>query len=128
MEHLILPPRGWEQYRERRQAIAELLDPRCYSIGWLDLRILEGAVRVFANEDAVIVTELRAYPAGAREIHGLVATGDLEAILTLIEEAEEWARGEGIDFATIASREGWQRVLSGRGYAPYQVELRKELA
>ena len=123
----MFPPDGWERYRERRQAIAELLDPRCYSIDWLDLRILDGAARVFANDEAVIVTELREYPSGAREIHGLVAAGDLAAILTLIDQAEAWGREQELDFATIASREGWQRVLSSRGYAPHQIELRKDL-
>jgi hypothetical protein len=121
------PPNGWHEYVSRRDQIAELLDPRCYTIKWLDLQIIDAKAHVFANPEAVIIVEVRVYPAGAREIHGLCAAGDLPAILDLIEQAESWGRSEGLDFASVASREGWQRVLESKGYRPHQLEVRKEL-
>lgn len=118
---------GWDQYLDRRDAIAAMLDPRCYSIDWLDGMILAGDARVFASAGAVIVVTVKQYPAGATELHGLVAAGELDAILPLIAQAEDWARAGGVTFACIASRPGWSRVLKDRGYSLYQTELRKDL-
>jgi hypothetical protein len=104
-----------------------MLDPRCYSIDWLDLQILNSEALIFGSEDAVIVVNVKQYPAGASELHGLVAAGSLEAILPLIVQAEDWARSHGVTFACIASRPGWGRVLKDLGYVLHQVELRKDL-
>ena len=124
---VIYPPQHWGAYSSRRAEIEPLLDARCYTIDWLDVQILNDAARVFASDDAVIVVTLKQYPAGAVELHGLVAAGELAAILLLIDEAEEWARAGGVTFASIASREGWGRVLKSRQYVVHQVELRKDL-
>ena len=124
---VIYPPQHWAAYSSRRAEIEPLLDARCYTIDWLDVQILNDAARVFASDNAVIVVTLKQYPAGAVELHGLVAAGELAAILLLIDEAEEWARAGGVTFASIASREGWGRVLKNRGYRLYQSELRKDL-
>lgn len=110
-----------------RDQLEQLLDPRCYTIEWLDRQIMTGAASVIANDKAIIVFQVKEYPAGAREVHGLCAAGDLAVILELIEQAEDWGRAMGCEFASIASREGWSRVLSDKGYRVHQVELRKEL-
>lgn len=124
---MIFPPDGWQSYQRHRAEIAELLDSRCYSIEWLDCEVLNGRIRLIGDDRAVIAFEVKQYPAGARELHGMVAAGDLAAILELIGQAEQWARGQGIAFASIASRPGWAKLLKGRGYEPHQVEIRKEL-
>lgn len=124
---MTFPPPAWEQYQRHRGEIEGLLDPRCHSIEWLDLRLLNGPALAFGNDDAVVVVEIKDYPAGAKEVHGLVAAGSLPGILELIEKAEAYGIEQGCDFASIASRAGWERVLAGRGYAPYQTEIRKEL-
>jgi hypothetical protein len=121
------PPQAWEEYRARRDDIAGILDPRCYTIDWLDLQILNGDALVFGSNDAVIIITVKQYPAGATELHGLAATGDLEAILPLIEQAEDWARSKGVTFACISSRPGWVRVLKSNGYSVTNTELRKDL-
>lgn len=121
------PPQAWNDYHRHRQEIAGLLDPRCYSIDWLDLEMLNKRALAFGNPSAVIIITLKAYPEGAIELHGLVAAGDLSGILELIEEAEEWGRAHGVTFACISSRPGWARVLKGKGYEHFQTELRKEL-
>lgn len=121
------PPEHWDAYQSRRSEIVQVLDQRCHTIDWLDVQILNNEARIFANDDAVIVVTVKQYPAGATELHGLVAVGALVAILPLIEESEDWARGYGITFACIASRPGWKRVLENRGFQLYQVELRKDL-
>lgn len=124
---MMFPPQAWTAYQRHRDEIEQLLDPRCYAIEWLDGELLNTRALAFGTDDAVIVTQLKVYPAGATEIHGLVAAGALESVLTLIEEAEGWAKAHGITFAGIASREGWARVLKSKGYEPHQIELRKEL-
>ncbi|GAA0729992.1 hypothetical protein [Sphingomonas japonica] len=116
-----------DSYLKHRQAFAELLDPRFYSIEWLDSEVWSGAIRTFGNERGCILTRLKQYPTGALEIHGEAAAGDMAAILELIEQAEEWGRQMGCGTATIASRPGWARVLSEKGWALHQTELRKGL-
>lgn len=122
------PPQGWEAYHRHRDEIEGLLDPRCYSISWLDVELLNRRALAFGSLDAVIIVALKVYPAGAIELHGLVAAGELSGILTLIEQAEEWGRAHGFTFACISSRPGWARVLKDKGYSVHQIELRKELS
>lgn len=124
---MMFPPQGWDEYQRRRDTIAALLDPRCYTIEWLDVQIVNGDALVFASSEAVIVVAVKQYPAGATELHGLVAAGRLEAVLPLIDEAVEWARLARVTFACVASRPGWSRVLKDRGFSLYQQELRKDL-
>ena len=115
------------RYLHHRADIEALLDPRCYTIDWLDGEVASGRIMTWADRSALILAQVRTFPAGAREIHGMVAVGALQGILGLIERAEAWAVGQGIEFASIASRSGWARVLKSCGYYPHQVELRKEL-
>lgn len=114
-------------YYRHRDELAALLDPRCYTIEWLDGEVWSGRLKAWANDTSIIIADVKMYPTGAREIHGMAAAGDLPGILELIATAEEWAKAQGIEFASIASREGWAKVLHGRGYRVHQVEVRKEL-
>lgn len=114
-------------YQRHRDAIAALLDPRCYTIEWLDAQIERGDMIVFGNDAAAIVIAVKQYPAGATELHGMVAAGKLHSILDLINQAEVWGRLNNITFACIASRPGWSKVLMRRGYSVYQTVLRKDL-
>ena len=117
----------WEAYQHHRDAIAEMLDLERYTIEWIDAQIWSGAFRTFASAGAIIAVEIKAYPTGAAEIHGMFAAGDLQEILALIEQAEAWGRANGCKFASIASRPGWARLLSGKGYDVDQVTIRKVL-
>lgn len=125
---VMFPPQAWDEYYRHRGEIADLLDPRCYSIEWLDAELANGRALAFGNESAVIAITVKTYPMGAIELHGLVAAGALDGILALIEEAEEWGRVHGLTFACISSRPGWSRVLKAKGWQVHQVELRKDLS
>jgi hypothetical protein len=115
-------------YASWRERFAEALDDRFYSLEWLDNQVRGGRAILWSDEDAAILAEVRFYPTGAKDIHGLVAAGDMEAIATrLIPRAEEWAKAAGCIGAVIESREGWTRVLKSAGYLPYQTAVRKEL-
>ena len=123
---MIVP--DWSGYLRFRPDFAEVLDPRLYTIEWLDEQVLSHAVKLWIGREAAIVAQVKHYPTGARDIEGLIAAGDLEEIAgELIPAAEDFARSMGCVGAIIQSREGWARVLKGQGYQPYQIALRKEL-
>lgn len=118
----------WMDYWKFRDGFASILDERYYPLEWLDSQIWAGFVKVMACDDAAILIEIKTYPGGAMEVHGIAATGDKDSIvLKLIPQAEEWGRSNGCDRATIASREGWKTVLKPHGYEPHQLVLRKGL-
>ncbi len=104
-----------------------MLDPRRYTIDWLDGEVAGGRCQVFGGDSAVIVTKLIEYPTGARDIHGMVAAGDLAEILELIDQAEAWGREQGCIGAEIASREAWVKIMAGSGYRMHQITICKEL-
>ena len=115
-------------YARFRPLFAEALDPRLYTIDYLDRLLASGRAQLWAGDGAAIVTEVRDYPAGGRVLHGLVAAGALEEIVeTLVPRAEAWGRAVGCVLAIVESRPGWARTLKAHGYAPHQVALRKEL-
>jgi hypothetical protein len=116
-----------ESYGLYRSAFHDLLDPRFYTIEWIDQGVAGGKITALGNEHACILVEIKTYPAGGKEVHGLCAAGDLAMILKLIGDAECWGRSQGCIVASVASREAWVRVLADRGYAPFQIEVRKEL-
>jgi hypothetical protein len=120
--------RSASHYPRFREAFAEAMDSRLYTIGYLDRLLLSGKAQIWFGEKAAIVTEIRPYPTGARVIHGVVAAGDLQEIAEiLIPKAEQWGRSIGCAFASIESRPGWAKALRSAGYVPYQLAIMKEL-
>ncbi len=116
----------WATYVEWRDAFADVIDERYYTLDWLDMRVLNGEVRFWGSANAAIVAELRDYPTGAKDVHGLVAAGDLrEIVQDLIPQAEAWGREQGCVAAIIESRPGWVKMLPG--YEAFQLSVRKEL-
>ena len=115
-------------YAHWRPRFGEALDPRLYTLDHLDALILSGRAQAWFGEDGAIVTEIRAYPTGARVIHGLVAAGELAEIVgVLIPRAEAWGRSIGCLMAVIESRPGWVRKLKAAGYSIHQTAVRKRL-
>ena len=122
---MIVP--DWAGYLHWRDDFAGAMDPRLYTIDYLDGLILCGAARFWRSEDAAIVAELKAFPTGARAVHGLIAAGDKDGIKALIPLAEQWGREMGCIGAMIDSRPGWGRELKAAGYRPFQLALWKDL-
>lgn len=118
----------WLDYMPWRSAFAEVMDKRFYTLTWLDDELLEGRACFWGTDEAAIVATIRTYPTGAKEVHGLIAAGNLHAVVELIEEAESWGCAQGAIVASVESRAAWSRALAPSGYAPYQVIVRKELA
>lgn len=114
-------------YLEWREEFAKALDPTFYTIHYLDSLVWAGRAFFFENGTAAAVAEIRAYPTSAKDVHGLVAAGDLTGIVDLIPEIEAWAKRMGCIGAIVESRPGWQKVLKQYGYQPHQIAVRKVL-
>lgn len=114
-------PRAYEIFRDD----IVTLDPDRYPPSYVDKQVLVGAWRCWGSDRACILAEIRVYPSGVRELHGVAAAGDLHEIAKLIPMAERWGQSLGCVRAVIESRPGWDRVLPG--YEVHQVAVRKEL-
>lgn len=114
-------------YWQWRDRLLAAVDMELYPEAWLDRRVHEGSARVWGNDQGCIVAEIRTYPSGVREVHGLVAAGELAAIKALIPEAEDWGRECGCRRAAIASHPAWARIMRDEGYEPEQLTIAKEL-
>lgn len=118
----------WSAYRAWRPAFAAAMDLRLHNLEWLDARILAGAARFWRSANAAAVTEIRTYPTGAYDVHGLVAAGDVGEVRDLIiPRVEAWSRTIGAHAMIIESRPGWARVLRNAGFSPHQLAVRKAL-
>lgn len=118
----------WLNYTRFREAFSEAMDERYYPIEWLDCRVLDGRAVFMHSGNAAIVIELRMYPGGAVDVHGLIAAGDKDEIVKeLIPQAEAWGKERGCLAGVVESRPGWQRALKSSGYEISQVTVRKEL-
>lgn len=117
----------WTAYLHWRQAFAAAMDPRLHTPEWLDARVLAGTAQFWRSALAAAVTEVRAYPTGAYDVHGLVAAGDVGEVRDVIVPAvERWGRAIGALGMVIESRPGWARALRGAGFAPHQLAIRKD--
>lgn len=117
----------WAGYLRWRPAFAMAIDARMYAPEWLDARILAGSAQFWCSDDAAAVTEIRYYPTGAYDVHGLVAAGDAGAVRDrIIPAIEAWGRSIGALGIVIESRPGWARLLRSAGFEPHQMAVRKE--
>jgi hypothetical protein len=118
----------WGGYLSFRDAFVEVMDERYHTLPWLDQQVLSGKVQFWRSDNAAMITEIRDYPTGSKDIHALIAAGDLDEIIAIITpQAEEWARERGCIAAQVESREGWARALRSSGYQTHQLIVRKEL-
>ena len=124
-----MTPEGWAAYLHWRPEFAKAIDEALYPLSWLDSQVARGEARFAYTDTAAILYEYKHYPSGAFQVEGLVAAGDVEAIVEfLIPFVEAEAAHAGAVAAQIASRPAWARVLRERGYVPYQAAIRKVLA
>lgn len=113
-------------YIKHRAEIIGILDERKFPHWWVENEISEGRIALLDNDTAIIAVEKKVYPGGYVELHGMFAAGELDGILELIDAAVEVAQAQGMDGATISSREGWARILKSQGFVPQQLTITKE--
>jgi hypothetical protein len=115
-------------YWQWRPAFAAAMDLRLYRPEWLDAQLASGQAQYWSSPNAAAVTEIRTYPTGACDVHGLIAAGDVDEVRDLIiPQLERWGRAIGAIGIVIESRAGWARVLKPSGFAAHQLAIRKEL-
>lgn len=115
-------------FADFRDAFADVMDPEFYPIQYLDDAIANGWIALLEEDQSAVCVEIKYYPSGRKDVHGLVAVGDMDVIInTLIPRAEQWGRERGCTGAIIESREGWLRALKPYGYDMHQVAIRKAL-
>ena len=115
---------GWDAYTPFRSEFTALC-PEKYPPEYLDAMVASGQWVCWSDGKAAILAEVKVYPSGLREVHGLGAVGDLEAIQGLIPLAEAWGRANGCAIASIESRPAWAKLLTD--YEVEQVRIVKGL-
>ena len=115
-------------YADWRGRFLEAVDEDLHPADWIDAMVATGKWRFWESDKAAILAELNTYPSGVKEVHGIVAAGDLDAIKALIPMAERWGRAGGATRATIQSSPAWSRLMADSGYRVEQVIIAKELA
>ena len=119
---------NWTGYQRWRPAFAAAMDTRLHTPEWLDARILAGSAQFWRSEHAAAVTEIRNYPTGAYDVHGLVAAGDIGEVRDrIVPQVEAWGRAIGAIGIVVESRPGWARALRPAGFEPHQLAVRKDL-
>lgn len=86
-----------------------------------------GKAQFWYHPEAAVITEIKVWPTGFREVVGWLAGGSLAGILTLIPQIETWARSIGCERAIINGRYGWKRRLPP-GYVVHGSTFAKDLA
>lgn len=108
-------------------AFAAVMDQRYYTPGWLAGEVWSGRARFWSTDKAALVAEIKTYPAGSRDVHFLVAAGDVSELVEILRpKVEAWGQEMGCIAALVDSRPGWLRVLSPEGYELHQTAVRKE--
>jgi hypothetical protein len=115
-------------YAAWRDRLAEAMDPRFYTIEYLDWLLATGRAFLWARGHAALVAEIRVFPTGTKAASFVVAAGDREELVNeLAPQVEAWGRANGCSVALIESRPGWEKVMKGHGYSLFQASIVKEL-
>ena len=75
----------------------------------------ERRVQVFANDEALIATELLTYPQ-ARHLNCFVGAGSLAGMFALETQVEDFARQYGVTMMIAHGRPAWGRIGEARGW------------
>ena len=120
--------------------LRQLVDdfPEMLTVDWLLAEVHAGRQEMWlafdgAEPDVVVMTaftQIMHYPATGWTYCRIVGlAGDrLADAWPLLDEFEEWARRNGAQEIMAEGREGWARILKGRGYTRRSTTLAKRLA
>src|SRR6266550_9294016 len=88
-------------------------------------RISSGQALFWEGEQAAFVTEVYQSPTGLRSHHMWLAGGDVDEIVSMVPELEQWGREHGCHRQTGSGRRGWLRKFTG--YEEMGVRKQKSL-
>lgn len=111
-------------YQRFRPLFEDALDPAYYPIEWLDREVASGKILLLHKADSAILITVKQYPSGLKELHGMLAVGNLLTIRQdLIPQALGFGRYLGCQVAAIESRPGWSRIMRSDGWQLHQQKL-----
>lgn len=117
-----------DSYAEWRGEFAKAIDPRFYTLDYLDWLLRTGQANLWVGLQCALVTRVKLFPSGNSAVEFLVAAGDLDELTKeLAPSVEQWGRENGCMFALIESRPGWERAMKRHGYELFQASIVKEL-
>jgi len=76
--------------------------------------LASGHAQLWETTNATVVTQVADHST-YRCLNVWLAGGDLDEILSLLDQAEEWALSHGCDTIEVTGRRGWKRVLAPLG-------------
>lgn len=116
--------------RDQLDKLWPLLEPAAARVGtfgkeyvWREIE--SGRSRLIATEDTALVFTVKPTPDGQRCLYCWLAGGKLDGVISLVSQAEEWAREQGCTLSAMDCRRGFGRTLPG--YREISVTLMKEL-
>jgi len=83
-------------------------------------------MQAWVKGDSFAITSVHQAPR-KKILNVFLAVGELEDVLSLEPQIEDFARSEGCDFIEAIARPGWRRSAARRGWKSKQEIYRKEL-
>lgn len=83
-------------------------------------------MQAWVKGDSFAITSVHQAPR-KKILNVFLAVGELEDVLSLEPQIEDFARSEGCDFIEAIARPGWRRSAAHRGWKSKQEIYRKEL-
>lgn len=88
--------------------------------------VKEGRMQAFQQNQSVVVTEVMGFPQ-KRVLNVVLAVGEMDDVLSLIPEMEEFGRQHGCEKMHMQGRKGWLKVLPKMGWTQPRVVLERLL-
>lgn len=92
---------------------------------WDDIE--SGRAQFWPGVNSAMVTEVKSYPTGFKEIIGWLAAGSLAEIEVMMGFAEQAAKADGCQRVNLMCREGFKRPFAKKGYRQKMIILVKDL-
>lgn len=81
-----------------------------------------GEMQAFHNDRAIVLTEIAVAPR-RKFVHVFMSAGDLDGVLELLPQIEEWGKAQGAEFARASVRPGYEPILKARGWKKTMVVM-----
>ena len=89
--------------------------------------VMADEAQFWPGEQSAVITEVLNLPK-VKALHVWLAGGEMDELINkMLPAVEAFARAAGCNRLSIAGREGWERMLRGKGYDPAWRVVAKEL-
>jgi hypothetical protein len=95
---------------------------------WEDIvkSLCEGKMQLWVGDKSAAITEILSYPK-KKVLHVFLAGGDMNELISMINDASEWGKLQKCVSMTISGRRGWERVLGKVGWKAKMIVMEKEI-